>query len=216
MKNRLLLLLLFIAIAFAACKQTPKDDTTSEDTTTAAPTPVGQDTLLGPKGASPAKFYINNDVTVYQYPDFKVLVETVDMEDGSIGESVKIAKPTDTVEISRKGFNFFNGIAGNYVFIDEGTYELGRTMYIYDINTHQKLGEFIFDSDEITLDGDQITYYTLLDEGSAKALKPKPDCPEAQEYKENGLGIGYMEKYILNIKTGEVTATKEYKCRAIS
>ncbi|MFN7116937.1 MAG: hypothetical protein ACK4TA_09080, partial [Saprospiraceae bacterium] len=70
--------------------------------------------------------------------------------------------------------------------------------------------------DEIILEGDQITYYTLLDEASAKALKPKPDCPEEKEYKEAGLGIGYMEKFILNIKTGAVTATKTYKCRAIS
>ncbi len=213
MKNGLLFAILLIG--FLACKQTPKGETTN-DNITVEPTPVGQDTLLGPQGATPAKFYVNNDITVYQYPDLNVLVETVELEDSTIGESVRIAKSNDTAEISRQGFNFFNGVAGNYLFVDEGTYELGRTMYIYDINTRQKLGEFIFDSDEIILEGDQITYYTLLDETSAKALRPQPTCPEAQAYKEAGLGIGYMEKFILNIKTGEVTATKEYKCRAIS
>lgn len=215
MKNRFLFALA-ILLTVAACQQTPKSETDAQTETQTPPAPVGQDTLIGPKGAAPTKFYVNNDITVYQYPAFNILVETVEIEDGSIGESVKIARPTDTVEISRQGFNFFNGVAGNYLFVDEGTYELGRTMYIYDINTREKLGEFIFDSDEIILEGDQITYYTLLDERAAKALRPQPACPEMQEYKEAGLGIGYMEKFILNIKTGEVTATKEYKCRAIS
>ena len=216
MKNRFLLAIL-VALLFAACKPTPKDDTNTADTTPTPPTPIGQDTLLGPNGALPTKFYVNNDVTVYQYPDFNVLVETVEIEDGSIGESIKIARTSgDTTEINPKGYNFFNGIAGNYLFVDEGTYDLGRTMYIYDLTTLKKLGEFVFDSEEITIDGDQITYYTLLDEASGNALKPKPDCPEAREIKENGLGLGYMEKYILDIKTGKVTATKTYKCRALS
>lgn len=214
MKSQILLPV-FIIILFTACKQSPKGEATAEHDA-APPAPIGQDTLIGPKGTLPSKFYINKDVTVYQYPDFNVLVETVEIEDGSIGESIKIARTTDTIEMSRQGFNFFNGIAGNYLFVDEGTYELGRTMYIYDLTTHQKVGEFIFDSDDILLEGDQITYYTLLDENAAKALKPKPDCPEAQEIMDAGLGLGYMEKYILDIKTGKVTATKEYKCRAIS
>lgn len=213
MKNRLTIAL-FIAILFAACKQTPKEETT--DTPQTPPTPVGQDTLLGPSGALSSKFYVNNDITVYQYPAFNILVETVEIEDGSIGESIKIARSTDTTEISRKGFNFFNGITGNYLFVDEGTYDLGRTMYIYDLSTNKKVGEFIFDYQEVTIEGDQISYYTLLDEASAKALKPKPDCPEEQEIKDAGLGLGYMEKYILDIKTGKVTATKTYKCRALS
>jgi hypothetical protein len=122
----------------------------------------------------------------------------------------------DTTEISRAGFNFFNGISGNYLFIDEGTYDLGRTMYIYDITTNKKVGEFLFDSEEINVESDQVSYYTLLEENAARALKPKPDCPEEKEIKANGLGLGYMEKYILDIKTGKVTATKTYKCRALS
>ncbi|MFN7119428.1 MAG: hypothetical protein ACK4TA_21715, partial [Saprospiraceae bacterium] len=115
---RIWLLFIVLLSTLAACKQTPKEETTTD--TTPPPVPTGQDTLIGPKGAMPTKFYVNNDITVYQYPDFNILVETVEIEDGSIGESIKIAKPTDTVEISRQGFNFFNGVAGNYLFVDEG------------------------------------------------------------------------------------------------
>lgn len=216
MKNQLLFIVLIITF-LAACKQTPKEDATTENTAQPTPTPTGQDTLIGPKGTIPTKFYVDMDITVYQYPDFKVLVETVEIEDGSIGESVKIVRnEKDTTEISRAGFNFFNGIAGNYLFIDEGTYDLGRTMYIYDITTNKKVGEFLFDSEEINIEGDQISYYTLLEENVAKALKPKPDCLEEKEIKANGLGLGYMEKYMLDLKTGKVTSTKTYKCRALS
>lgn len=146
------------------------------------------------------------------------MVKTVEIEDGSIGESIKIAynNNADTVEISRKGFNFFNGVAGNYLFVDEGTYDLGRTMYIYDITTNKKVGEFVFDSEEVSITGDQITYYALLEENAAQALKPKPDCPEEQDIKNAGLGVGYLEQFILDLKTGKVTATKNYKCRALS
>lgn len=216
MKNGLFLFLLILTF-FAACKQNPKEDATTDTTQAPPPTPTGQDTLIGPKGTVATKFYVDGDVTVYQYLAFKVLVETVEIEDGSIGESVKIVRnDKDTTEISRAGFNFFNGIAGNYLFIDEGTYDLGRTMYIYDLTTNKKVGEFLFDSEEVNIEGDQISYYTLLEENVAKALKTKPNCPEEKEIKANGLGLGYMEKYMLDLKTGKVTATKTYKCRALS
>lgn len=215
MKNQILFFIALWGLSIA-CKQTPKNDPIIEDAISTVAESTAKDTLLGPDGAQPTKFFVDNDVTVYQYPNFNVLVETVEIEDGSIGESVKIARPTDTTEISRAGFNFFNGISENYVFIDEGTYDLGRTMYIYDLATNKKIGEFLFDSEEVRIEGGQISYYTLLDENTAKALKPKPNCPEEKEIKANGLGLGYMEKYILDIKTGKVTGTKIYKCRALS
>ncbi|GEM_PF-1537221 len=212
------LFILIISTAFTACKQTPQTEETADTTAQIPAMPMGKDTLLGPQGADAAKFQEVNDVTIYEYPNFKIRVEYAEMEDGSAGESITLVRNdgSDSTLISRKGFNFFYGVADNYLFVDEGTYDLGRTMHIYDINTNQEIGKFDFDDAEVILQNNQISFFVLLDDNAAAALKPKPKCDKEQEIKEAGLGLGYTQKYIFDLTTRKATPTKEYSCRAIS
>lgn len=209
------LILLIFALHFiiAGCNSEPKP---AEENT--IPVPATKDTLLGPTGADRAKFRIANDVAIYQYPDFTILVEYAEYEDGTTGEAIKLVRKEgkDTTLMSSKSFHFFAGVAGNYLLVDEGTYDLGRTMHILDLKTGQELGQFNFDDSEMMIENTQIQYFVLLEDEVAAVLSPKPDCPEQQEILDAGLGIGYVQQYVFDIATGTSTWTSVFKCKALS
>lgn len=209
--------LIFSILAFhlilASCSSESKP---SEENTT--PVPATKDTLLGPAGADRAKFRIASDVAIYQYPDFTILVEYAEYEDGTTGEAIKLVRKgnPDTTLMSSKSFHFFAGVAGDYLLVDEGTYDLGRTMHILDLKTAQEVGQFNFDDSEMLIENTQIQYFVLLEDEVAAVLSPKPDCPERQEILDAGLGIGYVQQYIFDVATGTSTGTSVFKCKALS
>ena len=47
-----------------------------------------------------------------------------------------------------------------------------------------------------------------------KKLKQKPDCPEAEEWKQNQLGVAYEEKVSLDLKMMKITRSGQLRCAA--
>lgn len=45
-------------------------------------------------------------------------------------------------------------------------------------------------------------------------MKKKPDCPEAEEWKQNNLGIAYEEKVSLDLKTLKIARSGVLRCAA--
>lgn len=212
--KKLLPMLFGLGFLFTHCTSSPK----TEQQANSEIVPATKDTLLGPSGADQAKFRIADGVAIYQYPNFTLLVEYTELEDGTAGEAIRMVRPSsaDTTLVMLQGFHFFGGVAGNLLFVDEGTYELGRTMHVLDLQSGREIGQFRFDDEQMAIEGNQIRYFVLLSDALAKALTPKPDCPQEQEILKAGMGIGYVQQYIFDIKTGRSTATGFYKCRALS
>lgn len=212
MKNRIFIYLTFI-IGLYNCTSSPTPTNQAPSQKYAA-----KDTLIGPANADASTFVVINNITVYQYPEYHIIVSSEEQDDGSYSERITAVnmRTSDSTLVSNISFGFFAGISGNYLFVDEGTLDISRTMHIYDLTSNQKIGAFGFDSNEMKIEGTQIHYFALLDDAAAAALNPKPDCPDAKKILDAGMGLGYLEQYIFDFKTKQTTSTKIYKCQALS
>jgi hypothetical protein len=109
-----------------------------------------------------------------------------------------------------EGNNFFAGIYGNYLFIDQGTGPDLRVLSVYDLS-NKELVLYTGYSDAELKDG-ELTYF--------KTLVPKPgvveqiSCPDAAKWKEQGLTVLYEQRENFNLNTETRVPVEEYRCRA--
>lgn len=216
MKHYFLSALLLTGLIVSCSPSTEKTETDSNPQSTAETTSAGgktaeKDTLVGPKGSATSRFSVSGSDRIYTYANYTVKVSEKPDYGGdkiSITNSAKEVWEVPFVEMS-----FFSGISGDYLLIDQGSSEVLRDFHIYDLKTRKETGVVTVDSDEMSIEGGKLTYYTLVE---PKTIKKLPACPEGAEWKKNGLGIGYLQKRIVELSTGKVTNTEEYKCRALS
>ncbi|MCR6634524.1 hypothetical protein [Devosia sp.] len=101
---------------------------------------------------------------------------------------------------------WYQGLASNYLVLTRSTGPDGDIV-IYDL-ANQSL--FIDEpaDDEVTVADDTVTFWQRTKAGTAK------NCPEFGEYTANGLGAIIAEERVLDVASGEVTATGEKRCTA--
>lgn len=220
--NRAFLMAILAVVLFTACDSQPADnqgDTAAVDTTaTTAGKPYLRDTIIGPTGPEMPKVFNQGGKVYYIYPDYTAVVSSEEMEEGYYTERVKLVRPgtTDTLDFGGGEMQFFGGMAGNYILVDEGTLDIARTMRVYDATSGRNVGSFDYDDSELALQDGRITFWAILDDAAAEAVHPKPDCPEEADIKASGLGLVWAEKRAFDLRTGRVTPLKEYKCKAVS
>jgi len=109
-----------------------------------------------------------------------------------------------------EGNNFFAGVYGNYLFIDQGTGPDLRILSVYDLS-NKKLVLYNEYSDAELKDG-VLTYF--------KTLVPKPgvvadiSCPDAKKWKKQGLTVIYEQRENFDLNTEMRDTVEDYRCRA--
>lgn len=107
------------------------------------------------------------------------------------------------------GAGFFAGVSGDYLFVDQGTGPSYRTISIFDMREKTFPLLAVRYSDAEITDG-LFTYYETRDE-VAGALAKIP-CPQASEWKKQGLDVVYEEKMSFDLKTGRETSLRTFRC----
>lgn len=107
------------------------------------------------------------------------------------------------------GANFFGGISGNYLFIDQGTGPSYRTLSVFDI-MEKKFPLLALRYSGARIEHGILTYYETRDEVTG-ALEKIP-CPAASEWKKQGLNIIYEEKMSFDLRTGKESSLRQFRC----
>jgi hypothetical protein len=162
---------------------------------------------------------LKNNTVCYSYRKYAVIVSSTE----DVGEDIKViiklgANDESFLSDLKKapiyfkvpeGDNFFYGIYGDFMFIDSGTGPEPRGLDVFDLAQKKKVFSGSYSS-PIALDKEQrLVYYEEVDE---KKLKKKPDCPEAEEWKKQELGIAYEEKVSLDLKTLKKARSGVLRC----
>ena len=111
-----------------------------------------------------------------------------------------------------KGGRYFSIPAdesGDYLFIDQGTGPSFRTISIFDMKEKTFPLLEIRYSDAKIEDG-ALTYYESRDEVSG--VLAKIPCPQASEWKKQGLDVVYEEKMSFDLKTGRESSLRQFRC----
>ncbi len=107
------------------------------------------------------------------------------------------------------GTNFFAGVSGDYLFIDQGTGPSFRTISIFDMKEKTfPLLEIRYSDAKI--ENGALTYYESRDEVSG--VLAKIPCPQASEWKKQGLDVVYEEKMSFDLKTGREISLRQFRC----
>ena len=170
---------------------------------------------------APKVIKLKDNAVCYSYRKYAAIVSSTD----EVGEQITIIAKLGADDESflsdlkkapvyfkvPEGDNFFYGIYGDFMFIDSGTGPDPRGLDVFDLSQKKNVFNGSYSS-PIALDkGGRLTYYVEVDE---KKLKQKPDCPEAEEWKQNNLGVAYEEKVSLDLKTLKVARSGQLRCAA--
>lgn len=170
---------------------------------------------------APKIIKLKDNAVCYSYRKYAVIVSSTE----DVGEDIKVIAKLGASDESfltdlkkapiyfkvPEGDNFFYGIYDDFMFIDSGTGPDPRGLDVIDLSQKKNVFSGSY-SQPIALDKDRrLTYYLEVDE---KKLKKKPDCPEAEEWKKNNLGIAYEEKVSLDLKTLKIAHSGVLRCAA--
>jgi hypothetical protein len=170
---------------------------------------------------APKIIKLKDNVVCYSYRKYAVIVSPTD----EVGEDIKVIAKLGASDESfltdlkkapihfkvPEGDNFFYGIFDDLMFIDSGTGPDPRGLDVFDMSQKKNVFSGSY-SQPIALDKDRrLIYYEEVDE---KKLKKKPDCPEAEEWKQNNLGVAYEEKVSLDLKTFKIARSGQLRCAA--
>ncbi|MEW6144583.1 MAG: hypothetical protein AB1598_06140 [Thermodesulfobacteriota bacterium] len=161
------------------------------------------------------------DGAAYVYREYTIYVrQTADTPGRDIDvykPSEKVADPCGAVKGARyysvpagaADAGFFAGVSGRYLFIDQGTGPSYRTISILDMREKTYPLRAVRYSDAKIEDG-VFTYYETRDE--IEGALAKIPCPEASEWKQQGLGVEYEEKISFDLETGKLTPLRVFRC----
>lgn len=107
------------------------------------------------------------------------------------------------------GADYFSGISGDYLFIDQGTGPSYRTLSIFDMRDKTYPLRAVRYADAGIEDG-IFTYYETMDE--VEGALAKVPCPKASEWKRQGLTVVYEEQMSFDLKTGRQDSLRRFRC----
>lgn len=160
-----------------------------------------------------------NDGSCYIFSNYVIKTTTGE----SVGEDVYVykinreAKPASHCASATEPFlsidnvdaNYFAGISGNFLFIDSGTSTESRGLEIYDLTKKKSVYTTEYHQSVKLQNKRFILYDRTSEKGGAIRT-----CREAQNWKKNGLSIGWVKPAKLNLETLEEAATGPLKCVA--
>lgn len=201
-------------------------DTVKPAVAEAPPKTIDGDKLADDKNVvggseAPKIIKLKGEDVCYSYRKYAVIVSPTEDVGEKISVILKLGESDESFLADLKkapvhfkvpeGDNFFYGIYGDLMFVDSGTGPDPRGLDVFDLAQKKNVFNGSYSS-PITLDkGPRLTYYVEVDE---KKVKKKPDCPEAEEWKQNNLGIAYEEKISLDLKTFKLARSGELRCAA--
>lgn len=170
----------------------------------------------------PGVMKLKQNKVCYVYNKYAVVVAPTE----DVGEDIKIIarnSPVDESYLSdpvkapayfkvEEGDNYFFGIYADYLFIDSGTAPEPRGLGIYDLAQKKEIYDGSYSS-PIKLEKDlRLTYYEEVEQSALKGKKV--DCPQAEQWKNDGLGVAYEEKVSLDLKTLKKSRSGNIRCAA--
>jgi hypothetical protein len=168
---------------------------------------------------APKVIKLKDNAVCYSYRKYAIIVTPTD----EVGEDIKVIAKLSANDESfladpkkapvhfkmPEGDNFFFGVYGDLMFIDSGSGPDPRGLDVIDLAQKKNVFNGTYSS-PIALDkGQRLVYYLEVDE---KKLKKKPDCPEAEEWKQNSLGVAYEEKVSLDLATMKIARSGQMRC----
>jgi hypothetical protein len=195
--------------------------TAEEPIKTTADGKLSEDKEVVAGSEAPKIIKLKDNSVCYSYRKWAVIVSPTEDVGENIKVIAKLAAGDETFLADLKkapvhfkmpaGDNFFFGVYDNFMFIDSGTGPDPRGLDVIDLAQKKNVFSGSYSS-PISLDkGERLVYYVEVDE---KKLKKKPDCPEAEEWKQNQLGIAYEEKVSLDLKTMKMARSGQLRCAA--
>ncbi len=203
-------LLLVALMLFLGCNSSNKEPT---DAVGLGFVPGTENPVI--KECSVGKAYLYNEYEIHVEPSpdevgMNIFLYSPKVSDGN---PCKLDRKTashiiSTGETEEK--NFFAGIYKEYLFIDQGTGPDRRILSIYNLKD-KKLILFTEYSSPNLKSGVLTFYKTLVpDPGVIESIP----CPDAQEWRNQGLTVLYEQKETFTLETEIRTPVREYRCRA--
>lgn len=151
----------------------------------------------------------------------KYTVKTVASED--LGEEIEIYRNSAAVgddsvcdnlktpyfTIKNADANYFFGLSGEYVFVDNGTGSDGRGLEVFNLKTKKSIytTEYYIQAE---IEQNRFLVYDKYSETKG-ALK---SCRQAAQWKKDGFSIGWVRSSKLDLQTLKETPTGTIRCRA--
>ena len=111
--------------------------------------------------------------------------------------------------IKNSDANYFAGLSGEFLFVDNGTGTDGRGLEIFDLQSKKSIYSTEY-YDELELQQDRFVIYDKLSKTDG-ALK---NCRQAAQWKKNGLSVGWIRQSKLDLQTLKETPIGSIRCRA--
>lgn len=189
--------------------QMPSDNA-SGTTFENGPLPPGRnDSLAGFQGCERAAYSAltaNSHEFIYQHYTVKIKENP-----NSPGEEVVVVRDSgrQDFKIPMPSDGRFHGMCRNKLFVDAGTGPDNRTLFIFDVDKMVQNYSTSY-CGELRIIGSQKLWFLMPVEESE--VTKMPDCPDKDEWKKNGLGVGYGQQCIYNFMNRSLTRKSEWVC----
>lgn len=184
--------------------------------------------LLSPRVLSAAEFegvdvpkYRAVKKTCHGYPGYVVEV-TADRE--MVGENIVVHKAADrpygciddsidpVIEVDNEGGQWFAGLSGNFLFVDDGTGTGNRQLHIYDLTrARPPFTTSYFDAMQPRVTKSDVTFLRFV-----RTVKSRDECPEdiRKKLESWAYDVVFLEEVRLDLKTFKVMPTGRKTCGA--
>lgn len=135
-----------------------------------------------------------------------ILVKTKSNANDNIACSYDVA--SDDREFTDAEPNFFLGLQGDNLLIDQGTAPPPRRVIIVDLRTGEEVYDDMYNR-PVTVEDESFTYWKPTDENPTDE-----NCAELESWEANGLGAGIEEHVTLDLQTLTLDESGETRCSA--
>ena len=135
-------------------------------------------------------------------------IDVVRRRDGEKAvEAIERALTKPDHRIANDDANFYFGLAGDRIFIDQGTGPEPRGLLVHDLANGRIAYSGSYSTPVRLLDADRLELYREIDKPARL-----PDCPEQTEWTTGGLGIAWEERIIIDLRSAAESPTGDIRC----
>ena len=178
------------------------------------------------QGATPLSAWSRGEARCYQYPNYTVS-ETSTANTGSKDEArfisiitvraskipcKQIHKLTDNQSIFtiKKGFEFFQGLAGNVLITDSGSAPDGRILTLYNVDKRSKFLQFddyADDPKDLAIKNNKLTLWYKT------SYATKTNCRQYKQWTTQGFGAVLESQVSVDLTSHRVVDTSRRRCQ---
>jgi hypothetical protein len=119
------------------------------------------------------------------------------------------SNPAPYYTIKNADANYFAGLSGDYLFVDNGTGTDGRGLEIFSLKSKKSIySTEYYDAVEFNKADTSLRQTFKKPSGALK------NCRQAAQWKKNGLGVGWIRQSKLDLQTLKETPIGMIRCRA--